>query len=283
MLAKGEGAVDLCKWRSSFQEVLAKIEPQLLEKVPTQDLVDKHSSAYPKALGVVWNSSQDTMSTSVNLPTAYSSTKRGIISDVSKKFDILGWLAPTILQMKVMYQQLWEEKLGWDDPVPNHYQARHKVWRDQLKLLAEIQLPRCYFTSEPTLSIDLHGFSDASEAAYTALVYVRATYQTQPPTCRLVMAKTKVAPIKTLSMPRLELCGAALFAKLLTTIRKALNVSIDHVHALSDSTIVLTWLDGSPKRYKTFEGDRIASITNLVPPNAWKHVPTEENPADCAS
>ena len=281
MLAKG--GFDLRKWRSSSQEVLAEIEPQLLEKVPTQDLVDKHSSAYPKALGVVWNSSQDTMSTSVNLPTAYSSTKRGIISDVAKTFDILGWLAPTILQMKVMYQQLWEEKLGWDDPVPNHYQARHKVWRDQLKLLAEIQLPRCYFTSEPTLSIDLHGFSDASEAAYAAVVYVRATYQTQPPTCRLVMAKTKVAPVKTLSMPRLELCGAALLAKLLTTIRKVLNVSIDHVHAWSDSTIVLAWLDGSPKRYKTFIGNRIPSITDLVPPNAWKHVPTDENPADCAS
>ena len=110
MLAK-EG-FDLRKWRSSSQEVLAEIEPQLLEKVPTKDLVDKHSSAYPKALGVVWNSSQDTMSTSVNLPTAYSSTKRGIVSDVAKTFDILGWLAPTILQMKVIYQQLWEEKLG---------------------------------------------------------------------------------------------------------------------------------------------------------------------------
>ena len=104
MLAKG--GFDLRKWRSSSQEVLAEIEPQLLEKVPTKDLVDKHSSAYPKALGVVWNSSQDTISTSVNLPT-YSSTKRGIISDVAKTFDILGWLAPTILQMKVMYQQLW--------------------------------------------------------------------------------------------------------------------------------------------------------------------------------
>ncbi len=125
VLAKG--GFDLRKWRSSSHEVLAEIEPQLLEKVPTQDLVDKHSSAYPKSLGLVWNSSQDTTSTSVNLPTAYSSTKRGIISDVTKTFDILGWLAPTILQMKVMYQQLWEEKLEWDDPVPNHYQARHKV------------------------------------------------------------------------------------------------------------------------------------------------------------
>ena len=99
---------------------------------------------------------------------------------------------------------------GMDDPVPNKYQASHKVWRDQLKLLAEIQLPRCYFTSEPTLSIDLHGFSDASEAAYAAVVYVRATYQTQPPTYRLVMAKTKVAPVTTLSKARLEFCGAAL-------------------------------------------------------------------------
>ena len=96
--------------------------------------------------------------------------------------------------------------------------TKYREWRAQLPVLASIQLPRCYFANEATLTVELHGFSDASEAAYTAVVYIRATYSTHPPTSRLVMAKTKVAPVKTISMPRLELCGAALLAELLTSI-----------------------------------------------------------------
>ena len=205
MLAKG--GFDLRKWRSSLQEVLDHISPSLLEKILTKHLVDRHSASYPKALGVEWDSALDTMATSVTLPTTYTSTKRGIISDVARTFDILGWLAPTILEMKILYQQLWEEKLGWDEPVPEPYLTKHKNWRNQLSILSDIHIPRCYFAQETTLTIELHGFSDASEAAYAAVVYVRATYLVHEPTCRLVIAKTNVAPVKTISMPRLVLCG----------------------------------------------------------------------------
>ena len=87
-----KGGFDLRKWRSSSDEVLHHINPSLLEKLPTKDLVDRHSASYPKALGVEWDSTRDTMATSITLPTAYTSTKRGIISDVAKTFYILGWL-----------------------------------------------------------------------------------------------------------------------------------------------------------------------------------------------
>ena len=236
--------------------------------MPTQDLIDRHSATYPKALGVAWDSTLDTMATHIDLPPEVVSTKRGIISYVAKTFDVLGWLAPTILTMKVLYQQLWEEQLGWDDQVPEHYQLKHSTWRSQLPILSTIKLPRCYYESEPALSIELHGFSDASEAAYAAVVYVRVTYKNHAPTYRIVMAKTKVAPIKSLSIPRLELCGAALLSKVLTTVRHTLNIPIEDVHAWSDGSIVLAWLDGAPKRYKTYVGNRIASITDLVPPSA---------------
>ena len=99
----------------------------------------------------------------------------------------------------------------------------------------------------------------------------------------LVTAKIKIALLKRLSIPRLELCGAQLLANLLTNVRKALSIDLNHVYAWSDSTIVLHWLDGSPKWFKTFVGNRVLAILDLLPSRTWRHVPTETNPADCAS
>ena len=110
-------------------------------------------------------------------------------------------------------------------------------------------------------------------------MYLRATYS-HPPTTILVTAKTEVAPLKKISIPppRLELGGASLLAKLLTSTRLALNISLSNVFAWwCDSSIVLHWLDGSSRRFKIFMGNRISDVTK------WSHIPTECNLADCAS
>ena len=183
-----------------------------------------------------------------------------------------------------MYQQVWEEKLEWDTPLPEPYVTQHANWRHELPLLAERQQSRCYFHKGVSrVTTQLHGFCDASAKAYAAVVYVRATYHTESPTCALVTAKTRVAPIKPLSIPRLELCGATLLARLLTSVRKALSIPLEQVYAWSDSTIVLSWLNGSPKHFKTFVGNRLSTILHELPPHTWHHVPTSQNPADCAS
>ena len=220
---------NLRKWRSSSAQVLDTIDPSLREEIPIQDLVDHQPGNHPKALGVEWDSTLDTMSTSLCLPTKCASTKRGIISDVARMFDVLGWLAPTIVQMKVMYQQLWEGKLGWDEDLPGHFADQHLRWRNELPLLATKRQPRCYFNPSATrLTTQLHGFSDASMHAYAAVIYIRATSVNHPPTCTFVSAKTRVAPVKPLSIPRLELCGAALLAKLLTSVRQVLDHPLTH-------------------------------------------------------
>ena len=158
------------------------------------------------------------------------------------------------------------------------------MWKQQLHTLNSRQVPRCYYRTDATpITIELHGFSDASERAYSAVVYARSTYVEHPPLVTLVSAKTKVAPPKTLSIPRLVVCGADLLSKLLNNIRHALDLPVECLTAWSDSTIVLSWLDGSPKRYRTFVGNRIAAVLKLVPSQCWLHVPTEKNPADCAS
>ena len=123
---------------------------------------------HPKALCLIWNSQTDSMSTSLNLSELAVPTKRGIISDISQTFDILWWIAPSLVMMKILYQRLWSEKLGWDDLVPPVILGAHADWKNQLHLLNQVKVSRCYFrVEEPPLTIQLHGFSDASEQAYS--------------------------------------------------------------------------------------------------------------------
>ena len=130
-----KGSFDLKKWSPV---VLDSIDPSLLETMPIQDLTNNDQSKYPKALGVEWDSTQDIMSASLSLPSHYTSTKRGIISDIARTFDILRWLTPTIVTMKVLYQRVWEEKLAWDDPLPQPYVQQHSKWRQELHLRSSI-------------------------------------------------------------------------------------------------------------------------------------------------
>ena len=265
----------LRKFRSSSARVLSKIPKELVEPMPSKEWVDCHSASYPKALGIIWNSAQDTMSTDVIQEGKYVPTKRGILSNVSKTFDVLGWITPVVFPMKLLLQQLWKSKKGWDDPIDEDLELKHKIWREELPLLKDISLPRCYFSQEPTLSVCLHGFSDASEKGFSAVVYIRATYDSSPPTSRLVVAKSRLAPKNSRTMPELELCGAVLLTELLDATRKTLNISLDDIMAWSDSTIVLCWLTKCPSLYKTFVANRLTTVTSSIPASHWHHVPTQ--------
>ena len=278
-----KGGFSLKKWRSSSADVLKAIPTELQELIPKQELVDGHSTTYPKTLGITWDSRLDKMSVQVQLPKEYTSTKRGIVSDTARSYDVLGWVAPVIISMKILYQSLWKKKLGWDQ-IPDAETIRlHSEWREQLPVLSTVTLPRCYFAPGTVTSTQLHGFCDASAQAYAAVVYLRATYSDGSVTSRLVVAKTKVAPLNTVSIPRLELCGAVLLAELLDITGNTLNIDKQLQSAWCDSTVAVAWLRGCPSKYKVFVGNRIASAARSLPPSAWRHVPTLQNPADCVS
>lgn len=131
--------------------------------------------------------------------------------------------------------------------------------------------------------VSLHGFSDASERAYAAAVYVRGEGPTDQHSARLLVAKTKVAPVKPVSIPRLELCGAVLLARLLRRTAAGLGLTGVKVHAWTDARVVLAWIRSDPSRWKPFVANHVATIQELIPAESWSYVPSQDNPADFAT
>ena len=268
-----KGGFSLCKWRSSSLEVLQDIPADLQEKSHIKDATAPHPPTQSKALGLQWDSRQDTMSPSITVSNSYRPTKKGLISDVSKTYDILGWISPAVLSMKLLYQQLWKTGHDWDQEVPPDLLDLHSRWRSELPILAQKQLPRCYSHPQHQIKTQtLHGFSDASKVAYGAVVYCRTIYNDHPPVVALVTAKTKVATLKPTTVPRLELCGAVLLTKLLVNTSVVLKIPSDHWIAWTDSAIVLAWLDGKPKQLPIYVSNRVSFIMQATNPRIWHQV-----------
>ena len=219
-----KGGFLLRKWNSSEAEVLSHIPSDLKDAPAIQSL--PAPVEYTKTLGIEWNSSTDHFRLTIaNLPPLNNITKRVLVSDIAKTFDILGWFSPTTIKVKILLQRLWEQKVDWDDLVPDPIYENWLQWRSELHLLSYKHISRDYFDKKSQIaSIQLHGFSDASENAYAAVVYLRMTDASGKVRISLVTSMTKVAPIKKLTIPRLELCGAYLLAQLLYHVQNIFDV-----------------------------------------------------------
>ena len=277
------GGFLLRKWNSNDCLVLDQVPPELRDNRELHSISD--ASAQTKTLGFEWNTQSDQFHLTIaDLPSLDCVTKRALVSDIAKTFDALGWFAPTLIQAKILLQRLWERKVEWDQIVPDEIKDAWLQWRQELPLLSNKQIDRCYYPKDARIKcVQIHGFCDASENAYVGVVYLRMIDSNSNTHVSLVMAKTKVAPIKRLTIPRLELCGAYLLSRLLRHVKDVFQISMDNVFAWTDSTIVLCWLNGNPRRLKTFVGNRISFIMDQISPDRWNHVNGSDNPADCAS
>ena len=198
------------KWLSNSPVVLNEIPP--VDRASEIDLKEGFLPSI-KTLGVLWQAAEDVFTFKVRPPDDYFSfTKRNFLSKVATLFDPLGFLAPFIVRAKVLLQDLWTAGLDWDDPFGEPLVCRSRKWFEELTELHQIQVPRCLqlHTKEATISTSLQTFVDASQDAYGAVVYRRTVYENGLSSSVFAAAKTRVAPLSAMSVPRLELMGAVL-------------------------------------------------------------------------
>ncbi|XP_044573912.1 uncharacterized protein LOC123258071 [Drosophila ananassae] len=267
--------LELGKWISNSNRV---VDP---ETTITNNTSYSPLETTNKVLGIHWQPHTDTLAYKVSLPSEGRITKRQVLSDVSRIFDPLGLLAPVVIQFKILFQELWVLNLDWDSPLPLSLEDWYLKCKNDINTLNELEVPR--YIGNSTDTIELHAFSDASIKAYAAAVYSRVTLPDGNIQVTLIAAKTRVAPLKTQSLPRLELCGALLLSRLINSVKAALKNYNVTVYAWCDSTIVLAWLSHIPAKLKTFVANRTAEILSIIPRDHWQHVKSDDNPADCAS
>lgn len=265
----------LRKWRTNAPSVFEDDTNTTLPK--NLDLASQSS-----VLGLNWDPSSDTLRFPVDIQFDKNVTKRTILSNSAQSFDPLGLLSPCTIIPKIIIQKLWLSKLDWDDSVDSTLENEWRNFITNLSLLSTVEIPRCTIVSK-AIVVELHSFSDASQVAYAAAVYLRSIDEFSNVLIRLLCAKTKVAPLKPTTIPRLELCGALLSARLSAKAVEALRCKIDSIYHWTDSTVVLGWLSSNAYDLKPFVANRVSEIQEITNPNSWRHVPGDKNPADLAS
>ena len=263
-----------------------KEEDESYAKTVTGTTIKANSNTV-NVLGSIWNTTSDTLefnfSNLVDEAKSLLPTKRSLLKISAKIFDPLGLLSPFTIQWKVLFQ-LCNENIEWDDELSGEHLREWNLLISDLQALNNVCVPRCYFEiNNKVLSTQVHCFSDASEKAYAAAIYLRSKYESGLVDVNLIAAKTRVAPLKKQSIPRLELLGANILARLASNIRNTLELSqnVEFFYWV-DSKTVLYWIKNA-KPWKQYVLTRVKEIRECTTQESWRHCPGVQNPADLPS
>ncbi|XP_037942526.1 uncharacterized protein LOC119675399 [Teleopsis dalmanni] len=254
----------LRKWSANHPQLLKNISQD--HQVVNLDFTNDNNESI-KTLGLFWLPKADLFGIKVKMEGII--TKRVVSSDLARLFDPLGLLAPL--------------KLSWDEPLPTDLRITWSTFRKNLSTLENLQVPRHIFRGEVPSSTQLHIFADASEKAFGAAAYVRAILKDGRIIVRLLCAKSRVAPLKKQTLPRLELSAAVLAAELSVRVKSDLQEKDQPVFLWTDSEIVLSWINSQSSSFQTFVANRVARIQTLTLSEQWRHVRSKDNPADVLS
>lgn len=260
---------------------------QAVGEQPTSMSYDINPDDTPnKVLGLKWNPTTDNLCISV--PEKIESgpvTKRKILSIVAQCYDPLGLINAIIVKGKILIQKLWIKKLDWDTVITDpDILTEFNNFVNNLPLLATLKIPRFYFENKNISKIELHGFADASLSCYGCCIYFRAIYDDGTISSTLISSKSRIAPVKSITLPRLELCAMLLLSKLVhKMIYIFKKLSFHSVNLWTDSQVALCWCKGHPSRWTVFVAHRVSQIQALTNNYTWRHVRSADNAADIVS
>ena len=213
----------------------------------------------------------------------YQPTKRSVLSSIASLYDPLGMLSPFVMFGKLLFQDLWIAKIDWNDTLPIEIKNKYDSWLKSGECLKSFFVNRMYF---PTFAwselrkIDLHLFTDASERGYGCCVYIRALLPNNEVSVQLVCSRSRVCPIKFVTLPKLELLSAFIGARLLNYVVNAMYLHDCPKYCYSDSTITLDWINSNPMKKDIFLYNRVTEILRYTTTDQWYHCKGKENPAD---
>ncbi|XP_041675272.1 uncharacterized protein LOC121530366 [Drosophila eugracilis] len=280
-----EAGFDLCRFSSSSESVVKALNPLGSNKNV------EWNEAEEKILGMYWHPATDDFKFSVKYHRVPSSvmtgerapTKREFLSLVMSTFDPIGFLSCFMVTAKLLMREIWRRGVQWDEPLPDELAKAFESWRLEMDYVRDFRCPRYYFGTGCVRELQLHVFVDSSQSAFAAVAFWRATYDNDDVRSYFVCSKTKCAPMKTMTIPRLELQAAVLGTRLMDTVRREHDVSISRCVLWTDSKTVLHWISSTHRRYKQFVGNRVAEILESTEVSQWRWIPSAENVADDAT
>ncbi|XP_062537651.1 uncharacterized protein LOC134205970 [Armigeres subalbatus] len=275
-LLKGSG-FNLRKWNSNNSQILRTIPSHLRDD---RELLDLDEKTTVKTLGITWEPATDTLWIKVpDLRPSGPITHRVVLSEIARLFDPYGLVGPVVVQGKIFLQELWKGKYSWDEPLSEELQSRWLEFKTNLRELDTVSVPRWIGLGKDIISCEFHGFSDASDKAYGAAVYLRCMDRNGNITVNLLMAKSKIAPLEDLSRrkkrqstPRLELSAALLLAHLYEYVSTSMAIEAKSFFWI-DSTIVKCWISSHPSSWQAFVANRVSEIQHTTKDGAWNHAP----------
>ncbi|KAF8795015.1 hypothetical protein HNY73_002917 [Argiope bruennichi] len=237
-----------------------------------------------KVLGLNWNPDKDVLSLEVKVLVdslrGLDNTKRCVLQTAARIFDPVGLIAPFVVRIKCLLQEIWERGMNWDDDLPEDLRLKWITWCNEIRTLKEIVIPRNCLQDCGKRLAEIHIFCDASLRAYGATSYTRYVDNTGKRRVSFLMSKNSVAPLKTLTLHRLELMAAVIGVRLAKFLEGVYYKIVGKFIFWTDSQIVLYWIRGNAKRWKQFVANSVAEMHEKPNPNDWFYCPSADNPAD---